>query len=91
MGMEYWRRLTWKPEKSIISIAIYLAYGHFEFAYLLLDELIKEKFIDENDSKVNIIQDLICRRSGWKKTISISRLGKLKKVLGLTLNEGLDQ
>jgi FkbM family methyltransferase len=80
----------WNINKIIIAIALYLSYGNFEYAFILTDEAVKENFFRPDDFIVKEAFRLISIRSGWKKSLSITTLKNIKKVLRISSEPGLD-
>jgi FkbM family methyltransferase len=80
----------WDVQKIITAIAIYLSYGNFEYAYILVEESLIEKFFQKDDNVIKEAHFLISQRSGWGKTFGIRSLKNLKKILRISEQAGLD-
>ena len=88
--IELIRSNKWSIEKIPAAIATYLTYGNFEFAYVLIEEAIKEKLLNGNDELVTEAYRLIGQRSGWNKMMGLSTLKSIKKLLRAKSPDGLD-
>lgn len=80
----------WQKEKLFPAAAMYLAYGHYEFAYVLLDEACRSRLADAQGPAIKEAMGLISRRSGWKRSFSIAFMKRLKKLCRVASPEGLD-
>jgi len=74
----------WDINKLAIAASIYLAYGNYEFAYVLIEEAADKLLISRDDHLYQSIRDLVNLRSGHNKLISYRSIEKLKQFISGT-------
>lgn len=68
----------WERKKIVIAASIYLAYGNYEFAYILIKEAVSNGILGEDDSQYLSIYSCIRNMSGLDKFVSLRTIKRIE-------------
>lgn len=72
---------AWPKDKLAKALALYLAYGNYEFTFVLLQLATKEKLLSITDILYIKTMNLIERRSGYNKLITYKWIKRLQEFI----------